>query len=227
MCCLDNIICLDVFAQPGSVPDLPRAFFLIASNSGSVRFRTFRKFIGSVRFGSKIHFPGSMRFGLFFLFAAWLGPVRFGSVRSRVRFRLVPEFNDSVRLGRFGSVSYSFLVDYNLTLVVLHYIHACVCICIYIYIYMCVYIYIYIYMYSLTFRRPVHAVSWAPAASFSDRPLGPPPLSQAKHVYIYIYMYYIYIYIHYIYMYVYVLCIIHVYVYIYIYIYIYIYEPSK
>ena len=63
---------------------------------------------GSVRFG-KLHFP--VRRGSACVFRTRSGSVRFGSVRFRVRFRPVPELNCSVRLGRFGSVSYSFLND--------------------------------------------------------------------------------------------------------------------
>ena len=75
----------------------------------SFRFRTLRKFIGSVRFGSvrKLISPDSTQFGLRFSDAPWLGPVGFGSFR--VRFWPIPELNSSVRFGRFGSVSYSFL----------------------------------------------------------------------------------------------------------------------
>ena len=61
---------------------------------------------------SRIHRNGSVRFGIFitrfglcFSDASRLGPVRFGSFP-----RPVPELNGSVRFGRFGSVSYSFLV---------------------------------------------------------------------------------------------------------------------
>ena len=87
-----------------------------------VRFDSFRlrtcsrihRFI-SVR---KLFFPGSTRFGLRFSDASWLGPVRFASSIQfpevslsgfRVRFRPIPELTGSVRFGRFGSVSYSFL----------------------------------------------------------------------------------------------------------------------
>ena len=81
----------------------------------SVRLQTFRTIIGSVGFGSAIHFSSSMRVGLLFRtvrIVARSGSVRFGSVRFRVRFRLVPKLINrfgSVRFGQFGSVSYSFL----------------------------------------------------------------------------------------------------------------------
>ena len=47
--------------------------------------------------------------GLAYVFRTRSGSVRFGSVRFRVRFRPVPELNGSVRFGRFGSVSCSFM----------------------------------------------------------------------------------------------------------------------
>ena len=71
---------------------------------GSIRFGSGLFDNSSVRFGlvRKITFPGSTRFGLLF----WMrsGSVRFGSVRFRVRFRPIPEFNGSVRFGSAGSV---------------------------------------------------------------------------------------------------------------------------
>ena len=71
----------------------------------SFRFQTFRKLIGSVRFGSEMYFSGVRR-GSACVFRTRRGLVRFGSVRFRVRFRAVPELNDSVRFGRFGSVRF-------------------------------------------------------------------------------------------------------------------------
>ena len=72
----------------------------------SFRFRSFRTIFCSVRFGSvrTNKFPGSTRLGLRFSDAPWLGPVRFGSVSVSGIDRFC-----SVRFGRFGSVSYSFL----------------------------------------------------------------------------------------------------------------------
>ena len=81
----------------------------VQEGTGSLRFVSVLDFFskinrfwaGSVR---KNVFPGSTRFGL--LFRTHRGSVRFGSVRFRVRFRPVPEFNGSVRIGRFGSVRF-------------------------------------------------------------------------------------------------------------------------
>lgn len=67
---------------------------------GSVPHFSKNNRFGSVRFGNS--FSGSTRFGLRFSDASWLGPVRFGSVRFRVRFRPVPEFIVSVRPVRLG-----------------------------------------------------------------------------------------------------------------------------
>ena len=75
-----------------SVPDFSTIYWFC-----SVRF-------GSVRFG-KLNFP--VRRGSAFVFRARRGSVRLKSVCFRVRFRPVPEFNGSVRFGRFVSVSYS------------------------------------------------------------------------------------------------------------------------
>ena len=81
-----------------------------------------RNRFGSIRFGSglfeKRNRVGSLRFGQLFVpvrrssahvFRTRRGSVRSGSVCFRVRFRPVPEFDGSVRYGRFGLVSYSFL----------------------------------------------------------------------------------------------------------------------
>ena len=79
---------------------------------GSVRFVSVTDFstidrFSSVRFG-KFIFP--VRRGSACAFRMRRGSVRFGSVRFRVRFRLVPKLSGSVW---FGSVSYSFLDYFN------------------------------------------------------------------------------------------------------------------
>ena len=79
----------------------------------SFRFRFLsRKFVGSVQFGlvRKICFPVRRCSASVFLDALWLEPVHLGSVQ-----RPVPAGSEimrfcSVRFGRFGSVSYSFLL---------------------------------------------------------------------------------------------------------------------
>ena len=54
---------------------------------------------GSLRFG-KSHFP--VRLGSACVVRTRRGSVRMGSVRFRIRFRPVPEFNGSVRFGSVG-----------------------------------------------------------------------------------------------------------------------------
>ena len=79
------------------------------SRFDSVRVRTFDTL--SVRFGSvrKCNCPGSMRFGLRFLVASRLGPLRLGLVPRPVPAGSKIKGFGSVRFGRFGSVSNSFL----------------------------------------------------------------------------------------------------------------------
>ena len=93
-------------------PPQPRRSEL-QEGTGSVRFVSVLEFLdnssvrfGSVRFG-KLVFP--VRRGSACVFRTRRGSVWFDSVRFRVRFRPVPEFNGSVRFGRFGPVSHSFL----------------------------------------------------------------------------------------------------------------------
>ena len=78
---------------------------------GSIRFHSVP--FGSIRFHSvRRTNPGSTRFGLRFSDALWLGPVRFGSVPRPVLAGSRSKRFGSVRfgrIGRFGSVSYSFL----------------------------------------------------------------------------------------------------------------------
>ena len=76
---------------------------------GSIRFGSVVFEIGSVRFG-KLDFPVRRGSACAFSGASWLGPIRFGSVP-----RSVPAGSEirrfcSVRFGRFGSASYSFLL---------------------------------------------------------------------------------------------------------------------
>ena len=80
--------------------------------TGSVRFVSVPDFsnnhrFGSVRFG-QLFVP--VRRGLACIFRTGRGSVWFSSVCFRVRFWPVPEFDGSVRFGRFGSVSYSYLM---------------------------------------------------------------------------------------------------------------------
>ena len=81
--------------------------------AGSVRFVSVPPFSKIHRFGSvrKFAFPGSTRFGLLFLDASSLGPVRFGSFPRPVPAGSKMKRFDSVRFGRFGSVSYSLLLS--------------------------------------------------------------------------------------------------------------------
>ena len=78
---------------------------------GSTRFGSglFKK--TSVQFSSvrKMICPGSTRFGLRFSDASWLGLVWFGSVPRPVPAGSRTERLGSVRFGRFGSASCSFL----------------------------------------------------------------------------------------------------------------------
>ena len=76
----------------------------------SFRFRVFRILIGSVRFGKTTQCSGSTRFGLRFSDASRLGPVRFGSFPCSVPAGSEIKRFGSVWFGRFGSVSYSFLI---------------------------------------------------------------------------------------------------------------------
>ena len=132
----------------------------------SFRFQTFRQLIDSVRFGSELYFS---RFDAVRL--AFFGHVmaRSSSVRFRVRFRPVPEFNGLVRFGsvrpvRFGfsflpvyiyiyvyvyTCVYIYIYIYTCVYIYIYDVYACVYVCIYIYrcVYMCVYIYIYTYVY--------------------------------------------------------------------------------
>ena len=110
MHCHGNKLNMDFPSHPFLIP--PFSFsqslysYTTVRNCTSSRIR-----FGSVRFASvrKITFPGSTRFGLHFSDASWLGPVRLGSfphpvpAGSRIK-RFV-----SVRFGRFGSASFSFL----------------------------------------------------------------------------------------------------------------------
>ena len=134
---------------------------LYQEGNGSFRFVSVPDFsninrFGSVRFGN-VYFP--VRRGSGCVFRTHHGSVRFGSIRFRVRFRPVPEFNASLRFGRFGSVSHSFLLygKYNayqrpcehhisLSLYIYIYIYTYVQ-CVYIYIYICIYMYVHIYIY--------------------------------------------------------------------------------
>ena len=82
---------------------------------GSIRFGSGLLGNLSVRFGSENNISRFDGFSLRFSDASWLGPVRFGSVPRPVpagsgmkRFGSV-RFG-SVRFGRFGSVSYAFLI---------------------------------------------------------------------------------------------------------------------
>ena len=74
----------------------------------SFRFQTFRKLIGSVRFGSEMYFS-PVRRGLACIFRTRRGSVRFGSVPRPVPAGSGIKRFGSVRFGRFGSVSHSFL----------------------------------------------------------------------------------------------------------------------
>ena len=78
---------------------------------GSLRFGSGLFENSSVRFGSvrTVIFPASKRFDLRFSDASWLGPVGFGSVPCPVPTGYIIKRFASVRFGRFGSVSYSFL----------------------------------------------------------------------------------------------------------------------
>ena len=75
----------------------------------SFRFRTFRQLIGSVWFRSDRFVLSSTRFGRHFSDASWLCPVRIGSFPRPVSAGSRIKRFGSVRFGRFGSVSYSFL----------------------------------------------------------------------------------------------------------------------
>ena len=75
----------------------------------SFRFRNFRKVIVAFRFGSVWQLFIPVRCSSACVFRTRNGSVRFGSVRFRVRFGPLPKSTSSVRFGRFGSVSYSFL----------------------------------------------------------------------------------------------------------------------
>ena len=79
--------------------------------TGSVRFVSVPDCSKINRFGSvrKLICPGSTLFGLRFSDASWLGPVRFGSFPRPVPAGSGIKRLGSVRLCRFGSVSYSFL----------------------------------------------------------------------------------------------------------------------
>ena len=74
----------------------------------SIRFRTFRKSIGSVRFGH-LNFPVRRGSACVFQTPSWLGLVRFGSVPHPVPVGSEIKRVGSVRFGRFGLVSDSFL----------------------------------------------------------------------------------------------------------------------
>ena len=75
----------------------------------SFRLHNFWTIIVLVRFGLAIVFSASMRFGLRFFNASWFRPVRFGSVPRPVLAGSKIKRFGSVRFGRFGPVSYSFL----------------------------------------------------------------------------------------------------------------------
>ena len=76
---------------------------------GSVRFISVPDFL--LRFGSEMYFSrfDAVRLAFFRHAVARSGSVRFGAASGSGRFRPVPELNGSVRFGRFGSVSHSFL----------------------------------------------------------------------------------------------------------------------
>ena len=85
--------------------------YLYQKGNGSVRFASVPDF-------AKINQFGSVRFGNVFFTVRRISAcvfrtrgcsVRFGSVRFRVQFRPVLELHGSVRFGRFGSASHSFL----------------------------------------------------------------------------------------------------------------------
>ena len=115
-----------------------------------------RNRFGSIRFGSefsKFHRFGSVRFGNWNfqvprgsarVFRTRRGSVRFGSIRFRARFRPVPKLDGSARFGRFGSVSYSFLLY---SYIVLYAVHMCIYIYIYMFLFICVYI-VCVYAYT-------------------------------------------------------------------------------
>ena len=79
----------------------------------SFRFRILLKNMVSVQFSLTIVLSDSMRFGLHFLNASWFGPVRFGSAPRSVPAGSETKRFGSVRFGRFGSVSYSFLMYFR------------------------------------------------------------------------------------------------------------------
>ena len=108
------VIIHQVFPESATHSTHDLALFSGRNRFGSIRFGCGLLNYSSFRFNSvrNMIFPGSTRFGLRFSDASWLGPVRFGSFpRSVPAVFRITRFG-SVRLGRFGSVSYSFLYNY-------------------------------------------------------------------------------------------------------------------